>query len=479
MNTMNTANSANDTHAIVIGGSMAGLLAARVLSERFDRVTIIERDELPDGAEYRNGVPQARHLHSLLIKGQEIMDDLFPGFTEEMTAEGCPHGTWGWDLAFLVTGGWTPRFDSGLTNNASGRITLEWLVRRRVKAIQNVAFLTNRQVEGLMSDENRSTVKGVRVLSRGDKSEEILYADLVVDASGRGSKAPEWLKALGYKAPDVTIINAHTGYASRWFKRPAAMVLDYGVVGIQPRPAQKFYRGGGYLKVEGDEIVVTLIGANGDYPPTEEESFVEFARSLPTSILYDIIRHAEPISPIYGYRKLENQERHYERLVRRPENFIVTGDAAVALNPIYGQGMTSAALETLELAKLLKHYDVRKLQGFAARFQRQVHKVTRGPWLMATAEDLRYPDVEGSKPGLMTRMIHRYFDLVALAMPHDEVVSNGFFEAMGLVKSPVAAMASPKVLVRVLRHTWFKGLRLPFQENKQSQPEPSVQLQQA
>lgn len=461
------------THAIVIGGSVAGLFAARVLSDRFDRVTIVERDELPNGAEYRPGVPQAHHLHVLLVKGQHIAEELFPGFAEDMRSAGCERGEWGDVNQFLVTGGWTPRFNSGIFGNIGGRVTVEWLIRRRVEALPNVQFLTGREVEGLLADATKSTVTGVQLQVRADKSTETHTADLVVDASGRRSKAPDWLAALGYAAPETTIINAHTGYATRWFKKSPSLNLDLKAVLVQPRPADKLYRGAAYMVTEDDKVVVTLLGANHDYPPTDEAGFLEFARSLPSPIIYDLVRQAKPISMIYGYRKLENQERHYERLSRRPENFITTGDAAVALNPIYGQGMTSAAVEALALRDLLQTADPRNLRGLAAKFQRRLHKVTRGAWLMSTSEDMRYPDVEGANRGPMVRLINRYFDMVAMAMPYDIVITKAFIEAMAMLKSPAAALMRPDVMLRVYRHALF-GHR---DQSQTKLHEPKVALQ--
>jgi 2-polyprenyl-6-methoxyphenol hydroxylase-like FAD-dependent oxidoreductase len=446
-------NTVNRNHAIVIGGSMAGLLAARVLSDHFNKITIIERDHLPDEAEHRAGVPQARHLHALLAKGQRLLEDFFPGFADDMNATGAPSGEWGESNAVNTTGGWTQRFHSGIFTNLTGRVSLEWIVRRRVGQIPNIRFMQEMDVSGLIATANRTRITGVSVTSRADQSSSNLFADLIVDASGRRSQAPEWLVALGYNAPEETIINAFCGYASRWYKRPANPRFDWKAVAIQPRAKAKLYRGGGFLEVEDGQWVVTILGANKDYPPTDDEGFLNFARSLADPMIYDMIKDAEPISPIYGYRRLENRMRHYERLSRRPENFIVTGDAACAFNPIYGQGMTAAALEAVELDKLLRHFQGSHLTGFAAQFQRKLAKVTSGPWLMATAEDLRYPDVEGDKPGLMTRFIHRYFDLVAYTMPYDNVVTKAFFEAMNLLKSPTASMMAPNVVFRVLRHS--------------------------
>ncbi|MDX1994564.1 MAG: FAD-dependent monooxygenase [bacterium] len=454
------SSSTTTTHAIVTGGSMAGLLAARVLSERFDRVTIIERDELPHSGDYRGGVPQARHLHTLLVRGAQIMEELFPGFGQTMLEEGAVPAHWGKQTHFITTGGYVKRFESGIHSNAMARANLEWLVRRKVMELANIDFISETQVEGLLANEDRSVVTGVRVLSRADKSSRELYADLVVDASGRPSKAPEWLVELGYDAPQETMVRAHAGYATRWYEIPENTPFHDVTYIIQPRAGEGLYRGGGLMKVEGNRWVVTLIGANKDYPPTDEEGFMAFAASLADKGIYELIKTARPISQIYGYRRLENRMRHYEKLARRPENFLVTGDAAVAFNPIYGQGMTAAALEAMLLRKLVAKHDPRQLKGLAATFQKGVNKLAQGPWLMNTSEDARYPDVEGMKNDFITRFTNRYFDLVALAMPYDTAVSKRFIEAMNLLKPPSSLMY-PGIMLRVLRHTLLPHRYVP------------------
>ncbi|MEO8609448.1 MAG: FAD-dependent monooxygenase [Chloroflexota bacterium] len=452
----------NPSNAIIIGGSIAGLLAARVLSDHFDHITVIERDRLPDEGAYRSGVPQARHLHTLLIRGQRIMDNLFPGFTNDLVEAGAPAAVWGRDNRFYTSGGWTQVFDSGLISNVCSRAELEWLVRRRVYAISTIQFLTERDVLGLIANDNHSVVTGVQIESRIDHSTETLFADLVVDASGRSSKTPEWLAELGYQRPAETVINAHNGYATRWYERPQG---EFPLaVGIQPRPAEKNYRGGAVLEVEGGRWAVTLLGANADYPPTTEAEFMDYAKSLPSPAIYNMIKDAKPISAIVGYRRLENRQRHYERMARRPENFIVMGDAACALNPIYGQGMTKAALEAEALGQMMSKWlplalrerglSGEGLVGFAAAFQKRSAKIASEPWLMAASEDLRYPNVEGSKPDLTIRFSQKYFDLVARAMPYDNAVTTSFFESMTLLRPPTSMMR-PAILVRVLRHALF------------------------
>ena len=456
--------STNPTQAIIIGGSIAGLLAARVLSDHFDQITVIERDRLPDEGAYRNGVPQARHLHTLLVRGQRIMDDLFPGFTDDLIEAGAPTAVWGLANRFYTTGGWTQVFDSGIVSNICSRAELEWLVRRRVYAISNIRFLTERDVLSLVANENHTVVTGVHIEARIDHSTETLYADLVVDASGRSSKTPEWLADLGYQRPAETIIDAHNGYATRWYEKPDGERSEFPLaVAVQPRPKEGNYRGGGLIEVEGGRWAVTLLGANADYPPTTEAEFIDFAKSLPTPAIYDMIKDAKPISAIAGYRRLENRQRHYERMARIPENFIVMGDAACALNPIYGQGMSTAAMEAEALGKLMGQWlplAMRErgwgegLVGFAAAFQKRLAQIVREPWLMAASEDLRYPNVEGSKPDFMTRFSQKYFDLVARAMPYDNAVTTSFFESMTLLRPPTSMMR-PAILLRVLRHNLF------------------------
>lgn len=435
------------THALVIGGSIAGLLAARVLSDHFERVTIIERDDLPQSGDYRAGVPQARHLHVILVRGQHILENLFTGFTDDLKAAGAVSGVWGLDNAFFTVGGWTPRFDSGLVSHIVGRAKLEWLVRRRVQAIPNVSIQTGRDVIQLLFDNSRQTVTGVKVESRATHATEDVLADLVVDASGRNTKAPQWLQDLGYSIPEETLVDAHCGYATRWYERPAH--IRPVTFAIQPRPKEGVYRGGGMMPVEDNHWVVTLIGANGDYPPTDEEGFMAFARSLPTPVIYNLIKDAKPISSISGYRKLENRWRRYERMERLPEHFILIGDSVSALNPIYGQGMTKAALEAELLGKLLRQRGAGDLTGLPREFQQRLAKNLIGPWMLATSEDLRYPDVEGEKPDLFIRFSNWYFDRVAQTMPYDTQITLAFFKAMSLLRDP-RSIARPDTVARVM-----------------------------
>lgn len=467
--------SSNQTQAIIIGSSIAGMLSARVLSERFDHVLIIERDSLPDVPEQRNGVPQGRHLHVLLSKGQGIMEDLFPGLGAELTEAGAPLVHWGRDTLLVVTGGELPRIETGTYSHLTPRLLLEYLIRTRMKAIDNVTFMEQTQVNGLIAASGKIT--GLNIQDRRTKIEDIVFGDLIVDASGRGSKTPEWFKALGYAAPEETFIDAKMGYATRWYTLPDNYETNWKSIAIQPDAPSGNYRAGGVLRQDGKRYVLTLQGSNGEYPPTDETEFVEFAKNLPTSHMYDFIQRATPISPIYGYRRTQNRLRHYEKLSERPENYIILGDAACAFNPIYGQGMSIAAMEVLLMRDILAKYSVRHLEGFAEKFQKQMRHLIESSWTFSTAEDLRYPLTEGDDPGFRTRFTQLYTDWVADTMVHDQAINRAFLKVFNL-EEPTTYLVRPQILSRVL---WHKFIRPKKQRPVQTetfidwQPAQSVQ----
>ena len=438
-------------HALVIGGSMAGLLAARVLSKRFERVTIVERDSFPKGPQFRKGVPQSRHLHALMIRGRMISERLFPGLSEELEEAGAVLLDSASDFEWLTPAGFAPRFPSELPLLMSSRLLLEWRVRERVVALPRVNFLEKTYVTGLLPTLDGKGVAAAKLRSRDAKgaasSQELLRADLIVDASGRNSNASKWLEALGYAPPEETYINSHLAYASRVYRRPERFEGDWKGLNVQAVPPE-VTRGGVLLPLEGDRWMVTLSGLGGDYPPTDEAGFMDFARSLRTPLLYEAIKDAEPISAISGYRDTENRRRHYEKLSRQPDNFLVTGDAACAFNPIYAQGMTIAALGAEVLEECLRKSD--DLTGLSERFQKRLAKATAGSWLLATGEDSRVRGVEGGKASFATRLTHYYMDWVLALSLQDIGVRRTFLEVFHMLKPPTA-LFGPSVVAKVLR----------------------------
>lgn len=449
-------------HAIVIGGSMAGLCAARILTDHFARVTVIDRDRFPKRPEQRKGTPQTRHAHILLARGQCALARLFPDLDTELAAAGAPLVDWAADCLSVLPSGPAQRYRSHLITRTCTRERLEWGIRRRLAADPRIQLREGCEIQGLMPDERGMGIAGVRLgvwgRARADRDEaETLHADLVVDASGRDSQAPAWLATLGYVPARETVVNSFLGYATRCYRRPLGFGGDWQalLVGNAP-PHQR--RSGVIYPVEDGRWIVTLAGAGRDYPPTDETGFLEFARGLSTPLVYEAIKDAQPLSPIWGYRRTENRLRHYERLGRWPERFVVLGDAVCTFNPVYGQGMTASALGALALADCLEDQWRREpdgdLTGLARRFQRQLARTNKTPWLLATGEDYRWSETAGGHRGHRTRIMHRYLDCVFRLVPQDRAVQQLFLEVLHLLKPPVA-LFHPRIVARVARGSPF------------------------
>ena len=435
-----------DSHAVVIGGSLAGLLSARVLSDHFSRVTVIERDVYPETPEARRGVPQARHLHALLQRGKQILERLFPGITDELAADGAPVLDVANDIAWLTPGGWGVRFHSSMSGISFSRSLFDWHVRRRVRQIPNVAFLEGCDAEGLVAEGGVVTGVSLR-FGDGTKAESYLSADLVVDASGRRSRAPKWLESLGFEAPAETVINARLGYASRLYRGVGRFDTNAAGAFIQAAPP-RHTRGGIIFPIENGLWILTVVGGGGDFPTADETEFLEFVRSLRSPIIYDAIKDAAPATPIQTYRATENRRRHYEQLKRMPDCFIVIGDAACAFNPVYGQGMSTAAIGVEALDRCLRQHRGGNLKGMAAQFQRRLARANAAPWTMATGEDYRYKGTEGGRPDRKTRFMHGYMDYVMQLSSKDVRVRRVLLEAFNLLIAPTA-LFRPSILFKV------------------------------
>ncbi|NUM48369.1 MAG: FAD-dependent monooxygenase [Anaerolineales bacterium] len=433
-------------HAIVIGGSMAGLLAARVLSDHFNRVTILERDTVSPEPESRKGQPQTQHLHGLLATGLQVMTRYFPDLPKALLDGGAMMGDFAGVMNWYSYGGYRKQFEMGVNATTMSRPLLESLVRARVVALPNVTLMDNTAVKQLLTTPDRNQVTGVEVEARGNGQTTQLLANLVVDVSGRGSRSPQWLEALGFEAPPTSEVKVDVGYATRTYRRNPADPRGKTWTLITPE-APKETRFGGMFPIEGDRWIVSLGGWAGDHAPTDPEGFLAFARSLPAPDIYETICRAEPLSDITPFRFPLSLRRHYEKLTRFPKGYLVLGDAISSFNPTYGQGMTSAALQTRELEKLLAKNT--PLENLAITFFKQASKVIDIPWQLAVGEDFRFPATTGPKPA-GTDLINRYVEKVHRATLHDEVVGMAFLKVMNLM-APPPSLFHPRILWRVLR----------------------------
>ena len=389
--------------ALVIGGSVAGLSTARVLAQHFEQVTVLERDRLPEKPAFRAGIPQAHHAHTLLPYGQKLLDRLFPGLLDQLLAEGALATHPETETVYYEQGIWhKPEPRTSRPSVSCSRPLLENLLYRRMAEIPQVKIWQGVEATGLTVDDRHRNVTGVTVRRRPEVAQSApkdyavqnFPADLVVDASGRNSKVPRWLASLGFTPPEEWQINAHAGYASRIYQRPTGFPESWKKLYVGPSPPDGL-RGGVIVPLEDDRWHVTLIGMAGDYPPTDENGFMAFARSLPTQALSEAIREAKPLSMISGYRKNENRMRRFDHLPHYLEGLLVLGDAAYAMNPVYSLGMTAAAVGCQVLDQILRARKTHQSQdGLAAAFQKKLAARIAALWQQAVRGDWVWPATE-------------------------------------------------------------------------------------
>ncbi len=450
----------NQEHAIVIGGSMAGMCAARVLSDRFDKVTIIDRDAYPEGALERPGVPQSRHVHVMLARGRREIEGLFPGFERIILSRGALDLDFGWDFAALRVSGWVPREIYGISLLHASRVLIEAVVRELLRKIPNVAFIENSRVSGLIVNDNRSRALGVRMVpAEGGGAPGELRGGLMVDASGRSSKAPNWLEDLGLPTPEEIIVDSHSAYASRWFQAPEP----------QARPKEWWWKGawvdpkmpdspfaGVLFPVEKNRWVVTVAGLGRNYPPPGEEGYLETMKKLRSPIIRDAVQHATPISPIYSNRAMANRWRRYDRWNARLDGFVVMGDAMCAFNPAYGQGMTTGALSALTLRDAIAKWGLEHPE-FTRKFFAAQAEVQKGPWGMATGADFSIPGTVGHKP-LASKIFDPFVGLIMERSFDDPVVRLRMGEVIHMLRPP-SDLFAPALLARVATATIKHALK--------------------
>lgn len=467
--------------AVVIGASVAGLLAASALAGSFDRVTVIDRDALPDDPAPRPGVPQSQHVHGLHARGVAALNELLPGLRDEMLAAGAGTGDAQRDVAWYLEGYRMASAPCGLSGIGLTRRRLERMIRQRVSELPGVRIVdstvadsllvTSEQVTGVRVRAGRSRDDGAGAAdsaapapgaavpddpggdpgdtpgSAGPGPEEIA-ADLVVDASGRGSRTPVWLGELGFPQPGVSEIRANVVYLSRYYRGTPG---DFnGLFSVVRVPYPQSPRFGAILRQEDNQWALLLGGMLGDEPPLDDAGLLEYAGALGSPEITALITSAPPLDSGVKMRFPGNLRRHYEKLDRFPGGLLVTGDALCAFNPVYGQGITVAALEGLALRDALRHAPSGDgKDGLSSRFFKAASKIVDGAWAMSAGNDLRFPGVEGKRPpgsGLIDAYMTRY----RAAMSVDPGLGAAFVRVANSVDSPMKLM-TPGAMLRVFR----------------------------
>jgi 2-polyprenyl-6-methoxyphenol hydroxylase-like FAD-dependent oxidoreductase len=434
-------------HAIVLGASMAGLLAARVLSDFYATVTVVERDTLDDTAAVRRGVPQGRHIHGLLMRGAQALDELLPGILDDLVDAGAAvfDGTDLSKLYFCMSGHVAVRTGAAKELKAYNvtRPLLECHVRRRVRTIPNVTFLDEHDaVDVLMTASGR--VSGARLISRSSQMESRIRADLVVDATGRGGRTPALLKSAGYDAPTEEEVAIDLLYASQLLRMPATALHESGFF-VSPVPGRP--TGMALTRCENDTVFFTVFGMADNDPPVQLSAMCAFAEEFTPARVLEAVRAAEPVGQVAQHRFPSSRWRRYDKARRFPQGLLVVGDAVCSFNPVYGQGMTVAALEALALHDCLS----RGADRLAPRFFRSTARPIGQAWQLAVGGDLSLPEVDGTPP-LATRLLNGYIDRILIAAEYDTTVFEQFVKVVWLVDSPTRLLRLSMIRRAALAH---------------------------
>jgi 2-polyprenyl-6-methoxyphenol hydroxylase-like FAD-dependent oxidoreductase len=434
--------------AVVIGAGIGGLTAAGALADRFDQVVVLERDTLPSEPTYRAGTPQARHVHALLLSGQLALSELFPGFEQDLARAGAVPLRTGFDVR-IERAGYDPfpQRDLGWFSYAVSRPALEHTVRQRVESRASITLRQRCRVQEILATSNGEAVTGVRY-ENGNGANETIAADLVVDASGRGALTIALLQSIGRRLPEETAIGIDLGYATCIFATPDDATTDWkGVMSFGEAP--KNSRGGLLLPLEGNRWMATIGGRHGDVPPGDAEGFLAYAKALRTQTIYNAIRHANRLDGVARYGFPDSVRRHFEQLDDFPRGLLPIADAICRFNPVYGQGMSVAALEACLLRRLLERpaKDGDPIAALAPAFFAEVQTLIETPWSVAML-DFAFPDTRGQRPADFETTLRFGIALTKLAA-EDPDVHKLTVEVQHLLK-PRSVYRDPTLVQRVL-----------------------------
>ncbi|HEY2575104.1 MAG TPA: FAD-binding monooxygenase [Streptosporangiaceae bacterium] len=428
-------------HAVVLGGSIAGLFAAHVLSGHYAHVTVVERDRLPANAGHRRGVPHDRHFHGLLPHGQQLIEGLLPGITGALVTGGALTGDALANVRWYLRGRKLRQADTSLTMLSASRPLIEAAIRDRVRSLPNVRLCDGHQATGLCTAPGRQRVTGVRVDSLTGQSSRSLLADLVIDASGRGSRTQRWLGELGYPPPPADRVSIGLRYTSRTFAAPPALFAQDIMVAIAPPPRGR--RSGVMQRIEKDQVLVTLAGAYGERPPLDPDGFASYASTLAAPDIHQLIQASTPLTRPAQFHCPTYERRRYEQLAGFPAGLLPIGDAICSFNPVYSEGITAAARTAITLRDQLH----RGGEPRAEEYFRAVSAILDAPWGLAASTD---QTTTGSTQSALPAwpLTAKYTASLVTAAADDPHLAAAYVRVAALVDPP-AALLSPAIQRRV------------------------------
>jgi 2-polyprenyl-6-methoxyphenol hydroxylase-like FAD-dependent oxidoreductase len=440
--------STSGRRAVVIGAGMGGLAAAGALVGHFDDVVVLERDTLPERPDHRAGAPQGRHVHALLTAGQQALEQLLPGFTDGIVAAGAVKVRANSDVRVEM-----PRYDPypqrdlGWWTYAASRPLLEFVTRQLTEA-RGVRFMARCRARDLETSADGGAITGVRFERDGGES-ELMACDLVVDASGRAAPTLAVLERLGRPGPEQTTIGVDFAYITQVFQPPADRSSDWKIVMTMPEPGG-VPRGGLLAPLEGGLWICSIGSVGEGLPPADLSTFMASAESLRTPTIHQALTRSKPIGDVVCYGFRESVRRHFGRLAPLPRGLVPLGDSICRFNPVYGQGMTVAALEAVELRRLLDERSAAAalLEGLNTAFLSGIEAVIDAAWQMSAIPDLASPTARGERPGNLPFILQFGLALVELSA-RDAEVHRLDAQVRQLIKPPSALM-DPELMQRVM-----------------------------
>jgi 2-polyprenyl-6-methoxyphenol hydroxylase-like FAD-dependent oxidoreductase len=436
--------------AIIIGGSMGGLLTARVLSEYFTEVVIVEKDELPDKPVDRAGTPQGFHPHRFTPRLKMILGRLFPGYNEVLLENGAPT-TFNKHVCQINHYGKIVVGPSQEKETTCSRALLEWTIRGYIKKIPNIRFLEKHDVLGLQATTDASVITGVHLRDRTSKQGKSLYADLVLDISGRRSKLGSWLEKLGYEVPEPDRLKVSLAYSTRRFRMPTELAEKWDVIRIAGHPSTSTFTGV-FSTIENDVAEVLLYGLGGKYPTIKQDEYFNEAMRLSDPSIAEVMEQLYPITAPRGFQVPELLRQRFDKMKKWPTGLLVLGDAICHVDPIFGQGITMAAIEVEMLETCLQEQQSNPRSNFEHYVLTRIQDAIEPGWWLNCAADLSWPGVEYvGEPLKGIEFASKYLELyIKHATINQNLQQYGMYWAVNTLLFSPRVLFNPEMIATVM-----------------------------